>query len=915
MEEIVVIGSRIARPDASAMSAIATFDRDEITRFDENTISNFINSLPQVTPDLGPTANFAGSGISTINLRGLGSARTLALINGRRMAPNGTGTSIDLNVVPVSLLERIEIVTGGASAVYGSDAVTGAINFVTRDDFEGLNIAANTTIPEQPGGEIFNFSISGGRSFDGERGHISGYIDHTERRLVRNAEREFSDRNLVDDPRSGTLIESGSVPGDGVIFFPPAFIDGQFASLIFNPDGSARAYSEADNINVAEYLSLQAPIDTTSAGLFIEWDATDTLSIFADLMYSRPKTEQRLAPVPAPVQGLFTIDGEFFNDSIRDLIRSTYDLDGDGLGQAIVVRRFIELGPETFTQTRESHYATIGIESQLFTEWTFEAYYAHALNRNEATISNNVSTLNLQQGLLIDPSTNTCLNPANNCVPTNVFGAGNLTPEAQAFVRNSPVESAERSDQQTVAAILTGELFSLAAGPLEAALGFEYRRNKARSEPDPNIVPGQVASNGFIREAKTSGRIRVNELFFELLAPLVSQKKYAHRLELELGGRVSNYSTSGTVRTWKIGGQWMPTNQLRFRSMLQRAIRAPNISELFLPSSVNLTGISGAIDFCSAFNDPGSSGLSDVCVAQGTDPSALTSYNPAPFLFFPVNFIFSGNETLQSEKARTLTAGVEYTVDGAISLTATADFYSVEIKDAISNIDGALDNCPIIRDVASPYCTAISRAPNGFITEIRVQTENIAAETTSGVDLSIDLSMNPPWETSVGAIGLKSTLSLLLERSRSLSPELGEVDCAGYFANRCRSSVGLEVGFGTTAPKLQSSTTFYYENQIWSAGLRWRWIAGTDNLEAKFQDPADPSAGLIAVRKIRPYNYFDLSIARRFGQALTLRFGINNVLDETPPLLGDQSSGANTDPARYDVLGRRAFISVEARID
>ncbi|MBT8471766.1 MAG: TonB-dependent receptor plug domain-containing protein, partial [Marinicaulis sp.] len=329
---IIVTGTRIPRPDAVAASPVASFDRSEINAFRNMTIEDFINNLSLVTPDLNSTSNNPGNGTASVNLRGLGSQRSLILLNGRRVAPVGTNSSVYVNTIPSALLKRVEIVTGGASTVYGSDAVAGAVNFITRDDLQGVELSGQFDIFGAGDGETYNASLIAGTEFSDGRGHVSAYADYVNRSPVRSDAREFSNVVIGENRLTGELVEQGNrAHPNGFIIFPGAILDSEFVLPIFNQDGSFRASTDEDRYNFAPDNFLQTALERWSGGAFLAYELTLSVELYSELMFSRPVTSSQLAPAGVGLFASFAVDSAFFADSTRDELRAAYDTDGDGI--------------------------------------------------------------------------------------------------------------------------------------------------------------------------------------------------------------------------------------------------------------------------------------------------------------------------------------------------------------------------------------------------------------------------------------------------------------------------------------------------------------------------------------------------------------------------------------------------------
>jgi len=909
-DTIIVVGSRIPRPDAIAASPVASFDRNALNKFPELNVEEFLQELPQFTPDFSRASNNPGDGTATLNLRGLGADRTLILLNGRRLAPASTGTAVDVNVIPNVLIERIEVVTGGASAVYGSDAVTGAVNFVTRKNLEGVEIAGQFDIYGAGDGESYNMSIAAGTHFADGRGHISVYGDFLRRTPVRGGDREFTQVTLSEDFVTGEIVEGGSfrIP-EGIIFFPQAMLDGALIFPVFTEDGSIRPFQATDTFNFAPDTFLQTPLDRWSGGVFTEYEVRPDFTLYSELMYSRTSSDQELASVSGALVARFSIDSEFFADSTREALRDAYDPDGDGVGQARLARRFEEVGPRRVARSGDYWRGVTGIRFQASPNWLIDAHYSYSRTDVTEAFENDVSIERLLQGLLTDPATGACVDPSNGCVPVNIFGRGNITSEAVSFIGVNGFENISRVEQHAASLSATGPVASLVAGEIMMSGGAEYRRNSAVFEPSEIFATSDTL--GFTGTGpRVDGTIEVFEVFGETVVPIIGNSGISERLELEAGGRFSHYSTAGDIWTWKVGGQWLLFDGLRLRGMWQRAVRAPNIDELLRNASSSSVGLPAGSDFCLASNDPIGRGLANICIAQGMDPAVVGVYDLPPgsdpsVVFLPVTFTQSGNPNLEPERANTITAGIDYTFDLPFSLQIGAGYFAIKLENAIGEPEDPLGLCAIVRDPNSPLCQLLTRDASGAPIELTEQPINVALARVEGIDAH--LTLNAP--IGAGDLTLRTLATYYSKFGQATTVATPFIDCAGGFELRCAQSVG-----GSTFPDRLVTTTIGYDTDRIGASIRWRWVGGIENLTRVFDDIANFQRPPLVISSIRGRHYLDASIRFDVSNNVRLRVGADNLLATDPPLLASQQTQSNTDPSRYDVFGRRIYIGINVKL-
>lgn len=906
---IVVTGTRIPRKDYSTASPVATYDRADVTEFGVIAVEEFLNSLPQVSPDLGKTSNNPGDGAAAINLRGLGRGRTLVLLDGRRLGTSGVTSSIDANAIPSAIIERVEVVTGGASAVYGSDAVTGAVNFITRKNFTGLELSSQFDIYGAGDGETYDASLAAGTDFAGDRGHLSIFADYYRRTSVFQGDREFTKTVLSEV--DGVLVPTGSFNVPGSATLEPDVAD----SLFFNPDGTVRPFEvPGDLYNFAPPNYLQTPLTRWSAGAFAEFDAAANVTLYAELLYSGPKVERRLAAAAADFAADFSINAAFFAPSAIGVLTSRYDPDGDGVGSALFSTRFEGVGSRTAQSARDYYRGVAGLRADLSANWSLDLFYSYSRNENTESRAGAVSQARVLQGLVIDPATGACKDPSNGCVATNIFGQGNLSEAVRDFIALAPIVNTFNSTQHNAAVVATGDLFSAPGGKVELSLGAEFRRNAAAAEADPVLAAGDAL--GFEGFAGAQGAANVYEAFGELLVPVADGQRLAQSLELEFGGRFSHYSTAGTSWTWKAGGQWIPVEGLRFSGSWQRAVRAPNVEELFTEEVRAFGFIPFAVDFCAARADPVGAGLGEVCIAQGMDPSQLGVYNPPPQAAAFPDLVSGGNPDLEVETASTITAGADYAFDAPFTLRIAADYFLIDLEDAIATLDRPLNRCAVGGDPSSAACRAVRRDPSGFPIEVFFLPANVATARASGLDGRLDFAVDAPAALGLGddaRFAIRSAATYYLKNGERQTSISNFIDCAGHFFATCANDSGGAASAAVSVPEAQVSSVFSMEKTRFTASLRWRWISGVDNLGPVLDRLAGRPPFPTAVPSVGDRHYLDLAAAAEIFDGVRLRFGVDNVLATKPPALGDEQSQANTDPSRYDVFGRRLYVGIDAR--
>jgi outer membrane cobalamin receptor len=885
IEEIIVLGSRIKRKDYNTISPVFTIDESAFDSTGTTNVEDLLSDAVQFKPYFDRTSNNPGAGVALLDLRGLGAHRTLIMINGRRVGASSVFGGVNVNHIPAVLIDRVEVLTGGGAAVYGSDAVSGAVNFELDTEYEGIQFDSQYDVFEAGDGKVVDVNLSFGKVLLDGDANVSGYLGYQERQAVYQADREFSRVPLEDDSDTGTLREGGSIttPG-GAIGFPPVFFPGfglAQEGYLVPPDSPARPFQYPDDLyNYAPSNYLQLPLEREVAGLFGRLDLESGIRLNAELMYSHADSGQQLAPTPFNfAYVLQNVDHPLLTQSQSDFFSQNLDR-GDGTAAYVVFRRLEEVGPRRSDLDAESWRVMVGADGILSSSWEWRSYYSFSHSESEVVINGAALRSRIEQGLLADPVTNECFDPSNGCVPLTLLGEGSLSAEAAEFIRANSVFNSSEFDEQMISLIVAGDL--LPAWGLKSAFGLEWRESDGRFGASEEFKAGDVV--GFGADSDVGGGTSVWEAYAELLYPLYESVSSNQSVMLEAGARYSRYSDAGAAKTWKVGADWQLGQGLRMRTMWQRAIRAPNLQELFQDASPEFWGGYGGDDKCSADADPIANGLLDVCVAQGI-PADQVGVFVASNQFPATSYYGNGNTSLESEKADTLTLGVVMVPERISNLRLAIDYYEIEIEDSIGIVDDPLGICFELNDPGSRYCGMILRGAGFNIAEVTHSFYNQALEKTRGVDVQADVL----FELNNRQVNLGVSGSKLLEQGRQADPLTSYTDTAGYFTR---------FFFDFSTPGERVNIGLDWISQRWTFGINWSWINGLRN-----------PAGKTAIPDIGSLSYFDTSVAFDVTDQVTLRGGIGNVFDKQPPMLADHGQ-ANTEPQIYDVFGRRFFLSL-----
>jgi len=906
LEEVVVTGTRIKRRDFTSASPLTTVDREQFEFSGQPTLEDYLNRMPQVVPDFDRTSNGNGDGTARLNLRGLGANRTLILMNGRRVAPSGVGGAVDVNNLPRTMIDKVEIITGGASTVYGSDAIAGVINFITRQDFDGLSIDSSYNVTEKGDSDIWDANILYGHELASGNGNITFYAGYYDRRPLLAGERDISRVVYVDTWENYEVIEYGSsiIPG-GRLVAPSVDLGGEIGSATWDTDGTPRIWdSRTDYYNFQPLNYLQNPLTRYSLGLTANFEVGENFESYFEAAYMSNKATSNLAEAPFFGDVQVNIDNPVLTPETRQLFEEQL-LVAPGLAGFRLRRRMLELGPRIIETDRKYTRLLAGIRGDFNDNWGIDAWLTYTDADETDLRSNDGSRARLLQGLLVDPLTGQCFDPSGGCVPLDLFGEGRLSQEGVDFILVEPFENITKRKQTLVSVVVTGAPFDIWTGPLEMAFGAEWRRDKASFKADDALFTGDTIS--FTGTSPVEGTESVWELYSEALVPFINDRNTGHYLGLELGARYSSYKNAGSVWTYKLGAEWQPMALLRFRTMYQHAVRAPNNQELF---SEQFTQFGNAVtdfraDPCSASQSPSANGIVEKCLLQGLTASQIGVFEAIPY--YPSNFILGGNPALTPESSDTTTIGVVITPTAVPSLTMAVDWFDIEVTDTIGEIS-ARDICFDPANTGNVFCENISRDASGNIVEVFEPISNRGLLGVKGIDTQLQYQSDLPSYLAIIDGSALLTVNAIwshyisMKSQENVATEIRE--CVGLFGWPCYG-----VDKGDTFPENKINITLDYSTGPLDIHLFWRWVDSMDNAaplaSATFGYP-NPELG---IPDVPSYSYFDLGFGYRFNDELMVRAGINNLFDKQPPLLADAVFGPNTDARLYDVFGRTYYFS------
>lgn len=906
-ERITITGSRIRRTEFVSNAPVAVIDSAQFDVSGTVNTESLLNTMPQVIPGLDRTSNNPGNGTATVDLRGLGTNRTLVLVNGTRAMPTTAGGTVDINSIPTALIKEVQVLTGGASAVYGSDAVAGVVNFILKDDFEGVQMSAGYETTQDSDATIYNMNLTLGGNFAEGRGNAVFNMSFTDREELFQGDRDFAQTALFDNANLDGLEPGGSsgVPATSIFAGGFSTFAPTSSGIIFGQDGSIREFVNSGDVNdfynyaPVNYIQLpQERFQITGLG---HYDITDDATIYGRAMFTDSRVPQQLAPTPIFQTATFTLDGSPFIDAaaqqvISDAIGLGVDTDGDGIddeARALVRRRLEEVGPRQSLDTFQNYQVQVGLRGAFGqSDWQYDTYFQTGKVTNTTVQNGNVNRDRFQQALLLDlaadPTGGTCQDTSANgatsgCAPINIFGEGNISEAGAAFLRTA-VASTATFEQTVFSAGVNGDLFELPGGFVSAAFGYDHIENDFEFIPSQDLAAGTIA--GFNGAPALAGGFNVEEYYAEFYVPVIEDM-----LDMELAYRAADYTTVGSVDSYKVSASFQPIDLLRFRAGFNTAVRAPNIGELFAPAA---EGFPGATDPCSSNGADQSQAVADICTATGVPAGVLFS----PAIALPagqVRALGGGNPNLTEETADTVTFGVVITPTDDVSISL--DYFDIEIEDAVGAFGGGaaniLNTCYDPSDatggIGSDFCNVINRRADGTIDFVSTSSQNVASQTLQGFDLLAN------WKTEAWGGDLVLNYVATITNENDFEPFAGAdvIECAGNFGALC----------GEPVPEYKHRLTADWTSGDLSASLTWRYVGEVND---------DDDGTQYTVEKIDGTSYFDGSVTYNIDSNYRVIFGIDNLLDEEPPIIGGNDEQSNTYPATYDVFGRTYFVNVTA---
>lgn len=960
-ELIVVTGSRIASATVESAAPLQIVTAESIDDAGVTNVQELLLENPVFgTPGLSRTNSAfltSGTGVATVDLRDLGSDRTLVLVNGRRVVSSLAGSAtVDLNVIPTQFVERIDILTGGASSLYGSDAVAGVVNFVYKKNFEGIEANAQYGLTEQGDDARYQMNVTAGTNFADGDGNIMVHFGYS------------NEEGLLSKQRSNTQIDAldsiyfgGEYGVDTEPFFssfPPQgrFIVGtddpltpvnEQSTFTYDPNGNlqncfttngATCTNEflggsgvgPNGFNRQQFRTLAVPVQRYVFAAAGEYALSDDINFFFEGTFNKTSSSRIIEPFPLESggsNGIFPTDSGFNIENYMpgtntivanpfvpsDILNAATDTNGDGLRDIGFVRRLAEFGPRSGKTERDFYRFVVGFDGGLFDDrFRWDVSYNYGQVNENQTSSGQVNVVNFRDALAVMADVNDvngnglttdaiCIDPqarANGCVAANIFGAGSISPDAVEYIQAQGTYQTGLK-QQVLQGNISGSLFDLPAGPLGIALGVEYRKESSFSDNDALTNQGLNAGNVL---PDTSGSFDVKEAFAEIKVPILADTPFFQLLEVGGAVRVSDYSTVGSVVSYNVTGTWQPVDDLRIRGTYARAVRAPNIGELF--AGLSQTFPSGLTDPCEGIGATGGGATGDNCRADAgvaTNIAANGVFTLSQPDIQGISGFNGGNPDLFEETADSWTVGAVLSprsIPALGNLTITADYYNIKITDVISGFGRqfSLQQCydegnPTFCDLIVRRQTATAVNSAGSIDLINALQVNAAVLKTSGVDVTATWS-TPLGLTNGDRLSLRGAYTHVIKNDffsladSPADPSAGEIGTAKdrFTANASYSNEDFKVGFTGT-------------------------FIGKSYEDDQFDGPK--------AHAIPAYFLLDMNTSFYVSEKFEFYFGVDNLLDKAAPniLTGTPFNVTGSDTAAdvYDVFGRRYYTGVRLR--
>ena len=923
-EEIVVTGSRLKTSNATSEAPVVVVTSAQIAHTSAETLEDVLTRLPEIgTSGIYATTNNGGDGSSCIDLRNLGVERTLVLVDGKRFVQTSGGIDcVDLNNIPLDLVDRIEILKDGASTTYGADAVAGVVNIILKHSFSGVTFRANGSIATQAGddkqGEL---SATAGTTFD--HGNFTVSAEYLNRGAVNQSDRSFANPPV----QSNNAIGSGAQE-TGSIYTPNGIVTGDVNTTnagvysIFNlvnkggttatePYGAGtQVQTNAQRFNFGMDQVFQGSLEKESLTSIGNYDFNDNISGYIEEFYTHKTTGQGLAP--QPVSG--GLDASVVPDAYVVPEGNPYltSLLGPNSGPVDIYKRETQFGERQYEQFTDTFQFNGGFKGDLGHGFSYEVFFQYGQSDNTLETLNSINFQKLEQetgfqqtvatpdqiaaiGAVtggFDPSTFGIYNPAvcqasAGCVLSNPFGQ-QLSAAAVNYAKFTQVDTSRDTLKIYGGSLTNSDVYDLPAGPIGISFGAEHRTETGEFSPD-NLVQTGVTETAPAQP--TAGSFDVTEVYGEARVPILKDLPGAKDLHIDLGGRYFDYNTFGSGETWKVSGNYTPIDGLRFRGSDGVAFRQPSITDLFEGQTI---GFNPGVDPCdhnqvTTYTPTQQANVRANCLKQGVNPATFTQVGDQ------IQTIVGGNPNLSPETARTQTLGIVATPPFIPRLAVTVDYFRTKIDNTIGVVgtQNIVDGCYTSANLSSPLCALINpRLGSRQLNTVVGTNENLGVERTEGLDIGTTYSYPSPYGTF--AFSNDATYTLKFQNQNLPNgPFIGDLGL-------------IQIGISTPAyPRLRDNASVDWSFGDFSLGYRMRFIQGTLFYTS---DPVNPA--LVASSRTPSIFYHDIYGGYNYKN-FSFNFGVDNLFNKQPPYVNDGAT--NTDPAVYDILGRVLYLKTTLR--
>ncbi|MEL0640461.1 TonB-dependent receptor [Pseudoalteromonas aliena] len=905
VERIQVTGSRIKRTDLETSSPVTVMTAEEIKLSGFTRVEDVLNQLPQIEAAESSFLANGATGTATVDLRGLGSNRTLVLINGRRMqAGSITSQVADINQIPASLIKRVDVLTGGAAAVYGADAVAGVVNFVMNDEFDGVSLNVGTSgyqhnndnkyiqgLMDDKGfdyetgntgidAKSYSIDFTVGSSFDGSKGHAVGYVTYNRQTELLQGTRDYSSCAL--DGAGQVCGGSGTTPNPFFDIYP--VVDGEvdYKQNLYgylNPNGEDFIPDDGYRYNYAPVNHFLRPNERFTFGTFIDYEINEHFRPYLEFSFMHNRTAGQIAESGTfyNEEILFDYDNPLISDSQKQQLQELFGQSAGDQFVAYIGKRNVEGGPREDNLEHTSYRILTGMEGEINDSWSYDISYNYSSTSSSSVYKNDLLAPKIAPRV---GAVGTECDAEAGCLLYNVFEYGGVTAEQAAQLAGVGTQTGLVT-QIIYSGYVSGEFdwtLPTASLPVAAVFGFERREQDYERISDTVYEEGQLLGQGG-PSPSLYGAIDVNEVYGELQLPVLDE------LNVSLAARWSDYSTTGSDTTYSVGADYTLADAYKFRASYAKVVRAPNIGELFSAQSISLW--SGA-DSCSG-DSPTFNASQCANTGVSADQYGFIGESPAG----QYNQFAGGNPDLSPEEGDTFTVGL--VANPFDNFNFSIDYFKIEIEKVIGVVgaERIINNCAETGDAF--FCDNVNRSPSGslwlgqagFVTNL---SDNIGGRTWEGVDFTAAYKI----DLEEGALNFD--INGYYSMQKEVEPILGDstlaYDCSGNISTDCFAS-----------PEWRHTANMNYIRDDWRVGVKWRYYG-----EVEYDGTADTS--LIENGGIDAYNFIDLSGSYSYNEHLTFTGGMNNIFDKEPPMVGNTvSSNANTVAGFYDTLGRFVHVS------